>query len=82
MKETRLTPEDLAERWNIPTKTLSQWRWNGRGPEFLRLGKHIVYRLQDVELFEEQKLWRDTIPTVYELAFNEETKKEEEIKWL
>lgn len=44
MQEIRLALEDLAERWN------------GRDPEFLRLGKHIVYRLQDVELFEEQKL--------------------------
>ena len=29
MKEKRLTPEDLAKRWNVPLATLSQWRWNG-----------------------------------------------------
>lgn len=76
MKEIRLTPEDLAERWKVPTTTLSQWRWNGKGPQFIRLGKHIVYRLQDVELFEEQKLRRDTTHTGYVLASKEETRTE------
>lgn len=76
MKEIRLTPEDLAERWKVPTTTLSQWRWKGGGPQFIRLGKHIVYRLQDIELFEEQKLRRDTTHTGYVLASKEETRTE------
>ena len=64
----------IAERWKVPTTTLSQWRWNGKGPQFIRLGKHIVYRLQDVELFEEQKLRRDTTRTGYVLSLKEETR--------
>jgi predicted site-specific integrase-resolvase len=60
MKEKRLTPEELAELWNVPLATLSQWRWNGRGPEFIKLGKRIMYRLQEVEVFEEEKLRRST----------------------
>ena len=75
-KEKHLKPEDLAVRWGVPLTTLSQWRWNGRGPEFLKLGKHIAYRIQDVEVFEEQKLRRDTTCTGYSLA----PKAEDQIK--
>ncbi|MBY0501658.1 MAG: helix-turn-helix domain-containing protein [Alphaproteobacteria bacterium] len=60
MKEKRLTPEELSELWNVPLATLSQWRWNGRGPEFIKLGKHILYRLQEVEVFEKEKLRKNT----------------------
>ena len=56
MKEKHLTPEDLAERWNVPLATLSQWRWNGLGPDYMKLGKHIVHRLQEIEISEEGKL--------------------------
>lgn len=79
-KEKHLKPEDLAARWGVPLTTLSQWRWNGRGPEFLKLGKHIAYRIRDVEIFEEQKLRRDTTCTGYELTSKEEEWKNKEIK--
>ena len=56
MKEKRLTLEDLAERWNVPLATLSQRRWNGLGPDYMKLGKHTVHRLQEIEISEEGKL--------------------------
>lgn len=65
MKDKHLTPEDLSDRWKVPLATLSQWRWNGKGPHYLKLGRHIVYLLQDVELFEEQKRRRDTTCSIY-----------------
>lgn len=68
MKDYLLTPETLASRWQLPLATLSQWRWNGKGPEFIRLGKHILYRLEDVMIFEQQKRRRDTTRTEYQLA--------------
>ena len=64
MKEKRLTLEDLAERWNVPLATLSQWRWNGLGSDYMKLGKHTVHRLQEIELSEERKLRRNTIREV------------------
>ncbi|MBA3814527.1 MAG: helix-turn-helix domain-containing protein [Alphaproteobacteria bacterium] len=60
MAPTTLTPEELSERWKVPLATLNRWRWTGTGPEFMKLGKHIVYRIRDVEKFEEQKVRRDT----------------------
>lgn len=60
MQPTFLTPDDLANRWNITSNTLSQWRWNGRGPQFLKIGHKIFYDIKDVELFEEQKRHQST----------------------
>ncbi len=48
--------KQLAERWGISPKTLERWRWLGQGPKFLKLGGRIVYRLEDIEAFEEQRL--------------------------
>ena len=75
MKEDKtrilLSPNDLADRWRLTETTLSQWRWNGKGPIFLKLGRHVAYRLEDVELFEKQCLRRDTTCTSSALTSTE-----------
>jgi hypothetical protein len=43
---------DLSRRWNISPRTLERWRWLKQGPEYLKIGGHVVYRLEDVEAFE------------------------------
>ena len=50
----------LAERWQMSPRTLEQWRWQGRGPRFLKLGGRIVYRIEDVERFESEQLRAST----------------------
>ena len=50
--ERHLTQLDLARRWRLSTRTLERWRWLRYGPAYLRLGKVVVYRLEDVEAFE------------------------------
>jgi hypothetical protein len=47
-----LTQLDLARRWRMSARTLERWRWLRHGPAFLRLGKVVVYRLEDVEAYE------------------------------
>jgi hypothetical protein len=47
-----LTSLDLARRWRMSTRTLERWRWLRFGPAYLRLGKVVVYRLEDVEAYE------------------------------
>lgn len=59
MNQELVTPNVLANRWNIKIRTLSQWRWNGRGPQFLKLGGRILYRIQDIEAFEINNLRQD-----------------------
>ncbi|WP_299166982.1 AlpA family transcriptional regulator [uncultured Arthrobacter sp.] len=44
-----LTPEDLAQRLGMSVAALSQWRYRGVGPKFIKAGKTIRYRVSDVE---------------------------------
>ena len=46
----------LAERWLISPRTLEQWRWQRRGPRYLKICRRVVYRLSDIEAFEAANL--------------------------
>ena len=41
--EPLLTKEQAAEVLNVTTKLLDGWRWNGKGPEFVRIGRETRY---------------------------------------
>ena len=43
---------ELATRWNVSPRTLERWRWIGEGPQFVKIGGRVVYRLEDIEAFE------------------------------
>jgi hypothetical protein len=47
-----LDQKALADRWLVSPRTLEQWRWQGRGPRYLKIGGRVVYRQQDIEAFE------------------------------
>jgi hypothetical protein len=51
-----LAQGQLADRWQMSPRTLERWRWLGEGPRFLKLGGRVVYRLQDVEIYEAEQL--------------------------
>ncbi|HBG35067.1 MAG: hypothetical protein A2X70_04425 [Alphaproteobacteria bacterium GWC2_42_16] len=70
MEKLLLTPEALAERWNITPATLSQWRWNGRGPLFIKMNKGVRYRLSDIERFEEQHTCQNTSQKILGVALD------------
>ena len=43
---------ELARRWGLSIGTLTRWRAQGRGPSWVRIGKQIRYRMQDVQDYE------------------------------
>jgi hypothetical protein len=43
---------DLARRWRVSERTLERWRWLRQGPQYLKTGGRVVYRLDDIEAFE------------------------------
>ena len=51
-KPRHLTATDLAERWQVPARTLGQWRYEGRGPAYVKIGGAVRYRLAEVEAYE------------------------------
>ena len=44
--------EQLARRWNISPRTLERWRWLKQGPDYLKVGGRVLYRLDDIETYE------------------------------
>lgn len=45
---TILTEDDLAEVLGLEPRTIQAWRAEGRGPDFVKLGKSVFYRVADV----------------------------------
>ena len=52
MTTTHLSQTELSRRWSISPRTLERWRWLKQGPDYLKLGARVLYRLEDVEAFE------------------------------
>lgn len=40
-----LSPKMVEERYHIKVGTLANWRSQGRGPEYVKLGRKILYPL-------------------------------------
>ncbi len=58
MQRHCMNQKELARRWGMSHRTLERWRYTGQGPVFLKLGGRVVYRLVDVEAFEQSQLQR------------------------
>ena len=43
-----LTAEQVGVYLGVPLGTLANWRYQGRGPTFVRFGRHVRYRADDV----------------------------------
>lgn len=55
-----LTEDVVAARLSISIKTLRNWRWQGRGPRFLRLGRAVRYAPAEIELWLQSCVRRST----------------------
>jgi len=49
-----LDEASLASRLRLSRSTLQSWRYSGRGPRWIKLGRLIRYRLADVDAFLDQ----------------------------
>lgn len=54
--EAHLSVEDLARREGVPVQTVYGWNKTGTGPKYMRIGRHVRYRLADVLKWEESRL--------------------------
>jgi len=53
---THLNQVHLARRWSLSPRTLERWRWLKQGPDYLKVGGRILYRVEDVEAYERANL--------------------------
>lgn len=55
-----LTTREAAEYLSLQPCTLEQYRWTGRGPRFVRLGRTIRYRQADLDTFLDARVFSST----------------------
>jgi hypothetical protein len=53
-----LTEKMLADRWVCSVARLQRWRTVGEGPQYLKIVGKVLYRLKDIEAYEEASLIR------------------------
>lgn len=58
--QVHLTPKELAKRLRANVNTLANWRWQGVGPRFIKVGRKVLYPLAEIEAFEQRQLRSNT----------------------
>ena len=67
MTTNHLNQLSLSRRWSISPRTLERWRWQGFGPDFVKIGGRVLYRLSDVERYETENLHQANATTLVEV---------------
>ena len=53
--EKLLTTKEVAESFGIAPNTMEIWRIRGEGPRFVKCGRYVRYRRNDVEDYIESR---------------------------
>lgn len=59
--ERLLSAQELADYLDVPLKTIYAWRYRGRGPRGFRVGRHVRFRLTDVQLWVSNQVQKDAL---------------------
>jgi hypothetical protein len=51
-----LNEDELATRWGLSKKALQRWRALGQGPDYLKLGRRVVFPFKAILDFEREAL--------------------------
>jgi hypothetical protein len=51
-----ISEELLAERWFCSVSRILRWRSENIGPAYLKMGGRILYRVSDIEAYEQYRL--------------------------
>lgn len=55
-----LTTSEAAAYLSIQPTTLEQWRWNGKSPRFVKIGRSVRYRITDLDAFLAERVYTST----------------------
>lgn len=53
--KTFLNQHELSKRWKLSPRTLERWRWLGTGPRYHKIGGRVIYRMEDIEVWEQDR---------------------------
>ena len=68
MEVVHLNQKQLATRWRISEACLERWRCEGIGPKFMKLTGRVLYRMVDIEAYEESCLSTSTKTSVTQVS--------------
>lgn len=65
---TFLTPEEVAERYrgSVSVGTLRNWRVMKIGPSFVKIGKAVLYRVDELEAWDDKNRVQCRAPRLIE----------------
>ena len=55
-----LRTENAAKKLGLKKSTLEAWRCRGGGPQFVKMGKAVLYRQEDLDAFVQAHLRKNT----------------------
>lgn len=55
-----LKTDAAAAFLQVKPATLEQWRWSGKGPLFVKLGRSVMYRKADLDAFVSARVFGST----------------------
>ncbi len=47
---------ELAKRWRLSPRTLERFRYERKGPPYVKIGGRVVYRVTDIVAYENKGL--------------------------
>ena len=56
-----LTTREAARYLGLSTSTLNKWRCYGFGPKYLKLGRAVRYRQEELDRYLEGRLYQSTL---------------------
>lgn len=61
LSEVRLlNTKQISELFGVSVVTLEQWRLQGKGPKFIKVGRCVRYRMADILAFQEDAIRHST----------------------
>lgn len=55
-----LKTAEAAEILQVKPSTLEQWRWQGKGPKFIKMNRAVRYRKEDLQAFVDARVFGST----------------------
>ncbi len=49
------TPAQVSDWLGVSVSTLTQWRYRGVGPRYVKVGRHVRYDWRDLEAWQAQQ---------------------------
>ena len=57
------SPEQVCTLLHVAEATLRKWRWEGKGPQFVKIGRKVAYQPDDIDNYIQTQIRTSTSDT-------------------